>query len=336
VGDPQVTVNNLSKIEEGKPHTLSFMANPKYEDYVYSTLASVVIVNKTFIPVRPVKTTLIKVEDAYQAFTKLLHTYNGKNGHHVTGIQQPSYIASGATTGENVFVGAFAHIGEGATIGKNVKIHAGVYIGDHATVGDDCILYPGVKVYQKCQIGSRVIIHANAVVGSDGFGFARRKDGSYEKIPQTGNVVIEDDVEIGANTTIDSATLGSTIIRKGVKLDNLIQVAHNVEIGEHTVIAALVGISGSTKIGKRCIIAGQVGIAGHLEIADDIIIGAQAGVSKSFTTPGLTLLGAPAYEVNESKKIFIATRRLPDTIQKVAKLEAELEALKKKLGNDGK
>ncbi len=327
-GYPDVKVSSLSKIEEARPHTLSFMGNPKYEEYIYNTQASVVIVNRNFQPSKPVSATLIRVDDAYQAFAKLLEAYNSKNlTQH--GIEQPSLIAADATLGSDVYIGAFSYIGEGVKIGNRCKIHPGVYIGNHVELGDDCVLHPGVKIYQNCKIGNRVIIHANAVIGADGFGYTRNEDKSYTKVSQIGNVIIEDDVEIGANTTIDSATLGSTIIRKGVKLDNLIQVAHNVEIGEHTAIASLVGISGSTKIGKRCVIAGQVGITGHIEIADDITIGAQAGVTKSFTKPGINILGAPAYEADESKKIFIATRRLPDLIKKIANLEAELAKLKK-------
>lgn len=327
-GYPDVKVSSLSKIEEGKPHTLSFMGNPKYEEYIYNTQASVVIVNRNFQPSKPVSATLIRVDDAYQAFAKLLEAYNSKNSSQ-HGIEQPSFIAADVTLGSDVYVGAFSYIGKGVKIGNRCKVHPGVYIGNHVELGDDCVLHPGVKIYQNCKIGNRVIIHANAVIGADGFGYTRNEDKSYTKVSQIGNVIIEDDVEIGANTTIDSATLGSTIIRKGVKLDNLIQVAHNVEIGEHTAIASLVGISGSTKIGKRCVIAGQVGITGHVEIADDITIGAQAGVTKSFTKPGINILGAPAYEADESKKIFIATRRLPDLIKKIANLEAELAKLKK-------
>lgn len=332
-GDPNVKVKNLSKIEEGEPYSLSFMGNPKYEEYLYKTRASVVIVNRNFKPSKPVSTTLIRVDDAYQAFSKLLNAYNSKNSN-LNGIEQPSFISSDVRMGEEVSVGAFSYIASGAKIGNRCKIYPGVYIGNNVEIGDDCILYPGVKIYQNCKLGNRVIIHANAVIGADGFGYTRNDDKSYTKVAQIGNVIIEDDVEVGANTTIDSATLGSTIIRKGVKLDNLVQVAHNVEIGEHTAIASLVGISGSTKIGKRCVIAGQVGITGHVEIGDDITIGAQAGVTKSFTKPGMKILGSPAYEANESKKIFIATRRLPDLMKKIANLEAELEKLKQeKLSN---
>ncbi|MCX7742938.1 MAG: UDP-3-O-(3-hydroxymyristoyl)glucosamine N-acyltransferase [Flavobacteriales bacterium] len=327
-GYPDVKVNSLSKIEEGRPNTLSFMGNPKYEEFIYNTQSSVVIVNRSFQPSKPVSATLIRVDDAYQAFAKLLEAYNSKNSSQ-KGIEQPSYIASDASLGSEVYIGAFSYVGKGVKLGTRCKIYPGVYIGNHVELGDDCVLHPGVKIYQNCKIGNRVIIHANAVIGADGFGYTRNEDKSYTKVSQIGNVIIEDDVEIGANTTIDSATLGSTIIRKGVKLDNLIQIAHNVEIGEHTAIASLVGISGSTKIGKRCVIAGQVGITGHVEIADDITIGAQAGVTKSFTKPGINILGAPAYEADESKKIFIATRRLPELMKKIANLEAELAKLKK-------
>jgi len=329
IGDPQVTVNNLSKIEDGSPGTLSFLGNPKYEDYIYRTLASIVIVNKSFVPKNQVEATMIKVDDPYQAFSTLLAAYNTKtNGLH--GIEQPVHISPTATIGSNSAIAAFVYVSHRAKIGNNCKIYSNVSIGNDVVIGNDVIIHPGVKIYQKCVIGDRTIIHANAVIGSDGFGFTKGTDGVYAKIPQIGNVIIGGDVEIGANTTIDSATLGSTIIGDGVKLDNLIQIGHNVEIGDHTAIAALVGISGSTKIGKRCTIAGQVGIVGHVEIADDITIGAQAGVTRSFTTPGITILGAPAYEINESKKIFIATRRLPHMQDKLKALEKEIELLKKK------
>lgn len=333
IGDPQVKVSNLSKIEEGTPGTLSFLGNPKYEEYVYQTAASIVIVNKDFIPKNKVDATLIKVDDAYKAFAKLLETYNTKtNGLH--GIEQPSHIAPTASIGTNTAIAAFVYVSHRAKIGNNCKIYSNVSIGNDVVIGNDVIIHPGVKIYQKCVIGDRCIIHSNAVIGSDGFGFTKDETGAYKKIPQIGNVIIEEDVEIGANTTIDSATLGSTIIRKGAKLDNLIQIGHNVEIGEHTAIAALVGISGSTKIGKRCTIAGQVGMVGHIEIADDCIIGAQAGITRSFTTPGITILGAPAYEMNETKRIFVATRRLPDLIEKVKSMEAELKRLKSEINKE--
>lgn len=329
VGNPEVKVSNLSKIEEGKPQTLSFMANPKYEEYVYNTEASVVIVNKTFEPSRPVAATLIRVDDAYKAFATLLSAYNSKNSSQASGIHPSAVIAEDVVLGEGASVGPFVSIGKGVKIGKNVMLYSHVSIGDQVTIGDNCVLYSGVKVYQNCEIGSHANIHANAVIGSDGFGFTRNDDGSYTKIPQTGNVVIGNDVEIGANTTIDSATLGSTYIGHGVKLDNLVMVAHNCYIGDHTAIASMVGLAGSVKIGKRCIIAGQVGFSGHIEIADDVTIGPQAGVTKSYKVPGTILLGSPAYEVRETKRIFAVSRRLPDLAEKVSRLEKELAALKK-------
>ncbi|MCZ2443129.1 MAG: UDP-3-O-(3-hydroxymyristoyl)glucosamine N-acyltransferase [Flavobacteriales bacterium] len=329
-GNPDTIVTGLSKIEEGTPNTLSFMANPKYEQYIYSTNASIVLVNQSFVPEKPVLTTLIRVADAYQSFVSLLQTYNSKK-EISSGVEQPSFIAEDAKLGKDLYLGAFAYIGSGAVIGDRCRIFPGVYIGANVVIGNDCTIYPGVKIYHHCVLGSRVIIHANTVIGSDGFGYARNSDKSYAKIAQTGNVLIEDDVEIGACTTVDAATLGSTIIKKGTKLDNQIQVGHNVEIGEHTVMAAQVGISGSTKIGKYCVLAGQVGLAGHLSIADDVIIGAQAGVTKSVTKDGVTILGSPAYEVSEMKKIFIATRRLPDLIKKIANLEAEIDQLRTKI-----
>lgn len=329
-GDSQIKVNNLSKIEEGKPGTLSFLGNPKYEEYIYKTLASIVIVNKSFVPKNQVGATLIKVDDAYKAFSKLLETYNTKtNGLH--GIEQPCHIAPTATIGNNTALAAFVYVSPRVKIGNNCKIYSNVSIGNDVIIGDNVTIHPGVKIYQKCVIGDRTVIHANAVIGSDGFGFAKNEDGTYLKMAQIGNVVIEEDVEIGANTTIDSATLGSTFIRKGAKLDNLIQIAHNVDIGENTAIAAQVGISGSTKIGKRCIIAGQVGIVGHIEIADDITIGAQSGVTRSFSNPGITILGGPANELKEAKKIYIGMRRLPDMVDKLRLLEKEMESLKKQL-----
>ncbi len=330
-GDPHVKVNKLSKIEEAVPHSVSFMGNIKYEPFLYSTNASVVIIGNDYRLKSKISPTLIRVNDPYKAFAKLLNAYEEKINkvEHKGIIENPCFISNNSSIAENVSIGAFTYVGNQVKIGKNSTIHPGCYLGNNVEIGEDCILYPGVKIYRNCKIGNRVIIHANAVIGADGFGYTRNDDKSYTKISQIGNVIIEDDVEIGANTTIDSATLGSTIIRRGVKLDNLIQVAHNVEIGEHTAIASLVGISGSTKIGKRCVIAGQVGITGHVEIGDDITIGAQAGVTKSFTKPGMEILGAPAYEADESKKIFIATRRLPDLMKKIANLEAELEKLKK-------
>lgn len=327
-GNPDTIVSGLSKIEEGAVGTLSFMAHPKYEPFIYETNASIVLVNSNFVAAKPVSATLIRVNDAHHAFVQLLQTYNNKQNHS-SGIEQPCHIATDAQIGKDVSVGAFAYIADGAVIGNHCKIFPGVYIGPHVKIGDDCVIYPGVKIYQHCVLGNRVIIHSNTVIGADGFGFTRNSDKSYSKIAQIGNVIIEDDVEIGACTTIDSATLGSTIIRRGTKLDNLIQIAHNVEIGEHSALASQVGISGSTKVGAYCVLAGQAGLVGHIKIADEVIIAAQSGVSKSFSKSGATILGSPAYDVSEAKKLYIAYRRLPDLIKKITILEAELEELKK-------
>lgn len=328
VGDPNVMINDLSRIEEGKPNTLTFLANPKYEEFIYNTAASVVIVNKDFDSKQDIKSTLIRVDDAYMAFASLLHTYNGKNDNKL-GIQEPVYIAKSARIGQNCYIGAFVYIGENAVIGDNTKVFPGCYIGDNAIIGSDTMLFAGVKVYEKCSVGNFCAIHSNVVIGADGFGFAQKPGKNNIKIHQIGNVVIEDGVEIGANSTIDSATVGSTIIRKGVKLDNLIQVAHNVEIGEYTVIAAQTGIAGSTKIGKRCMIGGQVGIVGHITIADDVKIAAQSGIQKSITKPGIAVQGSPAFEVEIYRRSYVAFKNLPDLLKKIANLEAEIKQIKK-------
>lgn len=280
-GKGNVEVSSFGKIEEAQQEQLTFFANPKYEEFLYTTKASIVIINDNYELKQPVDATLIRVPDAYIAFAKLLQKYQELAKGRLTGIQQPSYIDGSAKFGENVFVGAFTYIGENAVIGNNVKLYPGVYIGNDVTIGNNTILHPGVKIYFGCCIGSNVTIHAGTVVGGDGFGFAPQDDGSYKKVPQIGNVIIEDNVEIGSNSTIDRATVGSTIIHKGTKLDNLIQIAHNVEVGSDTVIAAQSGVSGSTKIGNNVMIGGQVGIVGHLQIADGAKINAQSGVSKS-------------------------------------------------------
>ena len=271
VGDASVTVNTCAKIEEGKPHSLSFLANPKYTHYIYETQASIVLVNKTFIPEKPINATLIKVDDAYKSLADLL-TLVENNKPQKTGIDPLAYIAPSATIGQNVYIGAFVYIEEGVVIGDNCQVYPHTYIGEKSTIGKDSILYSGVKIYHQCVIGNQCIIHASSVIGADGFGFARNEDGSYSKIPQSGNVVVEDNVEIGACTTIDRASMGSTFIRKGVKLDNQIQIAHNVELGENTAMAACSGIAGSTKVGKNCILAGMVGLAGHLNVPDNTIL----------------------------------------------------------------
>jgi len=321
-GDPDRKVSSVAKIEEAGPGDLCFLSNPKYEEYLYTSSASAVLVNETLVLLRPVTATLIRVKDAYASFALLLEQYDHIiSGSGNVGIEQPSYIAATAKIGKDVYVGAFSYIGENALLADGVKIYPGAYIGNNAVIGKDSKIYSGVKVYHGCVLGERVIIHAGSVVGGDGFGFAPLKDGTYKKIAQIGNVIIEDDVEIGANTTVDRATMGSTIIRRGVKLDNLIQVAHNVEIGENTVIAAQTGISGSTKIGKNCIIGGQVGIVGHIHLADGTKINAQSGLSKSVTNENVTLNGSPAFEYKNSLKSQAIFRNLPDLQARLQKLE---------------
>ncbi|HPH81246.1 MAG TPA: UDP-3-O-(3-hydroxymyristoyl)glucosamine N-acyltransferase [Flavobacteriales bacterium] len=327
-GDPEVRVNRLSKIEEGEPGSLTFLANPKYEEFIYSTKASLVIVNDSFVPDRAIGTNLVKVKDAYKSFAVLLDTYN-KISQNRSGREEPHTIASSAQIGDNPYIGAFVYIGENSVIGNNVKLYPGVYIGDNVTVGDDTMLFPGVKVYSDCKIGKDCRIHSGVVIGSDGFGFAPQDDANYLKVAQIGNVIIEDHVEIGSNTTIDRATLGSTIIRKGVKLDNLIQIAHNVEIGEHTVIAAQTGIAGSTKIGRFCMIGGQVGIVGHLVIADRVKIAAQSGIGASIIKEGDIIQGSPAFFIGDYKKSYVGFRKLPELMSKLEELERKLEELQK-------
>lgn len=327
-GDPEVKVDRIAKIEEATTGALSFIANPKYEEYLYTTQASIIIINETLVLEKPVHPTLIRVKDAYSSFALLLEKYNemmSNTGKH--GIEQPSHISKSASLGKDIYIGAFTYIGENVIIGDRVKIYPGCYIGDNAVISEDSILFAGVKLYHGCCLGARVTIHAGTVVGSDGFGFAPQKDGSYRKVPQIGNVIIEDDVEIGANTTIDRATMGSTVIRKGVKLDNLIQVAHNVEIGNNTAIAAQTGISGSTKIGKNCIIGGQVGMVGHIHIADGARINAQSGLSKSVTVPNTALTGSPAFDYKSSLKSQAIFRNLPELQQRLLKLEELVEEL---------
>ena len=327
-GDSSVKVNRLAKIEEGEPGSLTFLANPKYEEFIYTTKASLVIVSETFVPENPIHTNLIRVKDAYKSFALLLDTYN-KISQNRTGREEPHTIAASARIGENPYIGAFVYIGENSIIGNNVKLYPGVYIGDNVTIGDNSMLFPGVKVYSECKIGKECRIHSGVVIGGDGFGFAPQDDSNYMKVAQIGNVIIEDHVEIGSNTTIDRATLGSTIIRKGVKLDNLIQIAHNVEIGEHTVIAAQTGIAGSTKIGRFCMIGGQVGIVGHLIIADRVKIAAQSGIGASITKEGEIVQGSPAFFIGDYKKSYIGFRKLPELINKIEELERKLDEIQK-------
>lgn len=327
VGDPAVTVSNVAKIEEGKSGTLAFLANPKYENYLYESEASVVLVNRDFVPRQPVKPTLIKVDDAYQAFASLLELYIQARDGMKTGIEQPSFIHDSVSLGTGCWVAAFAYIGRNARIGENVKIYPHVYIGDNVTVGDGSILYAGAKIYDDSVLGKYNIIHAGAVIGSDGFGFAPQPDGSYRKIPQIGNVILEDDVEIGANTTIDCGTMGSTIIRQGVKLDNLIMIAHNCEVGQNTVMAAHTGLAGSTKVGRNCKFGGQVGLAGHLTIGDNVQIGAQSGIPGNVKS-GEIILGSPALDYRKAVRVFAVMKNLPELRQEVTQLQKEIKKLK--------
>ncbi|HEY8387265.1 MAG TPA: UDP-3-O-(3-hydroxymyristoyl)glucosamine N-acyltransferase [Parasegetibacter sp.] len=326
-GNPNAEVGSFGKIEEAKKGELSFLANPKYEEYLYTTSASVIILNEDYELKGEVQATLIRVPDAYSAFATLLTKYQELINHQLTGIQEPSYIAASATIGENCFIGAFAYIGEGVVLGNNVKIFPHVYIGNHVKIADNTIIHPGVKIYHQCVVGKNVSIHAGTVIGSDGFGYAPQKDGSFKKVPQIGNVMIEDNVEIGANTTIDRATIGSTFIKAGAKLDNLIQIAHNVEVGNNTVIAAQAGVSGSTKIGKNAMIGGQAGIVGHIQIADGSKINAQSGVSKSLKKPNSAVTGSPAYDYTSALRSQALIRSLPELEKRIQELEQRVREL---------
>ncbi|HEX8040335.1 MAG TPA: UDP-3-O-(3-hydroxymyristoyl)glucosamine N-acyltransferase [Chryseosolibacter sp.] len=325
-GDGSERINMLAKIQDaGKGH-VTFLSNPKYEQYIYTTGASAVIVNKDFVPKKAVSSNLILVDDPYTSFTALLEEYHKLLSFQKTGIEQPSYAAASAKVGEQIYRGAFSYIGDNAVIGNNVKIYPHVFIGENVVIGDNTILHAGVKLYPGTKVGSYCVIHSGAVIGSDGFGFAPQDDGTYKAIPQLGNVVIEDHVCVGANTVIDCATLlgDSTIVRRGVKLDNLIQVAHNVEIGKNTVIAAQSGISGSTKVGENCVIAGQVGMAGHIVIANKTSIGAQAGISKTIATEGQQLFGSPAFDVKEYYRAYAVFKQLPDLNSRLRELEKKM------------
>ena len=320
-GNPDTTVSSFGKIEEATAGQLSFLANPKYNDYLYTTKASLIIVSESLQLQKNITATLIRVKDAYTAFATLLTTYQNLKAQQKKGIETPSHIASTATLGDDIYIGAFAYVGEKVNIGNNTKIYPGVYIAENVRIGNNTTIHAGVKIYEDCVIGNDVIIHAGTVIGSDGFGFAPQPDGSYQKVPQIGNVIIEDQVEIGANTTIDRATMGSTIIKKGVKLDNLIQIAHNVEIGSQTVIAAQTGISGSTKLGQKIMIGGQAGIAGHLTIADGVKIAGGAGVTKNLEGEGKSYAGFPAEDAKQSLKTQVYTRQLPELEKRVKELE---------------
>ncbi|MBK7432669.1 MAG: UDP-3-O-(3-hydroxymyristoyl)glucosamine N-acyltransferase [Chitinophagaceae bacterium] len=326
-GDPNTAVSSFGKIEEAQPGQLSFLANPKYEEYLYRTGASIIIINESLELKEPVKATLIKVQDAYTAFATLLDKYQQIERQQLKGIQQPVYIDATAKTGENVFIGAFAYLGKNVVVADGSKIFPHVFLGENVQVGENCIIHPGVKIYHDCIIGSNVTIHAGTVIGSDGFGFAPQPDGTFRKVPQIGNVVIEDHVEVGANATIDRATIGSTLIRSGAKLDNLVQIAHNVEVGNNTVIAALAGVSGSSKIGNGVMIGGQAGIAGHLQIADGCKINAQSGLGKSLKTPGTSVTGSPAYDYSSAIRSQATARNLPQLEKRVMELESLLASM---------
>lgn len=309
VGDPEATVSSVARIESGKPGTLCFLANPKYEHYLYTCKASIILINKSFEPKESVSATLVKVDNAYEAIASLLDLLNTLKSEKRRGRAFSARISWSAKLDKGVYVGVLAYVGKKVRVGRGTQIYPQVYLGDGVVVGENCIIYPGVKIYKGCKIGNNCIIHAGAVIGSDGFGFAPTADGSYKKIPQTGIVTIEDDCEIGANTVIDRSTMGTTLIEKGVKLDNLIQVAHNVVIGSNTVIAAQAGIAGSTKIGRSCMIGGQVGFAGHIHIADRTMIGAQAGLMSDIKEEGRTLLGSPAMDHKDFMRAYAVFRR---------------------------
>lgn len=328
-GNPDIKVNSVAKIEEGHEGALSFLANPKYEHYIYSTGSSVVLVNRSFVPSEKIKATLIRVENAYEAFASLLRLVDQarprKKGIHATAI-----IETSAIIGKDVYIGPYACIGENCVIGDGCSVYPHVYIGDNTKLGKNCFVYPGVKIYHECIIGEGCIIHAGSVIGSDGFGFAPQSESEFMKIPQLGNVILEDHVEIGANVTIDRATMGSTIIRKGVKLDNLIQIGHNVDVGENTVMAAQTGVAGSAKIGKNCMFGGQVGIAGHNKIANGTKIGAQAGILGDVRDENTIILGSPAIDYKLYLKSSVIFKKLPELKNKIDTLEKELESLRKK------
>ena len=323
VGDPDVEVSKLSKIEEGIKGSITFLANPKYKPYIYSTKASITIVNKDFVAEDIITSTLIKVDDAYKSFSKLLEYYNQVKMNKV-GVEQPSFISDSAKHGSNIYLGAFSYLGENVVIGDNVKIYPNAYIGDNVVIGNDVIIFSGAKIYSETIIGNNCVINSGAIIGADGFGFTPNEKGEYTKVPQTGNVILEDFVDIGAATTIDRATLGSTIIRRGVKLDNQIQIAHNVEIGENTVIAAQTGIAGSTKIGKNCMIGGQVGIVGHITIGDNVKIQAQSGIGRNIKDNEV-LQGSPAFGYSDYNKSYVYFKNLPKIVKNISDIEKEVK-----------
>jgi len=325
-GDPNASVSDISKIEEGKPGTLSFLANPKYEKYIYETQSSIVIVNADFKPQKKITSTLVRVKDAYESFASLLRLYE-ESKPRKSGISTQAAIAGSASLGKELYIGEFAVVSENASIGNGVQLYPQVYVGDHVKIGEGTILHPGVKVYEGCEIGAHCVIHAGAVIGADGFGFAPSQENNYEKIPQVGKVIIEDHVEVGANTTVDRATMGATILRKGVKLDNLIMIAHNVEVGENTVIAAQSGISGSTKVGRNCMFGGQVGLIGHIKIASGVKIAAQSGITKDIREEGIVIQGSPAFEFGPYQRSYLLFRNLPKIKEQINNLERKVEGL---------
>ena len=326
-GDPHAKVTSFGKIEEAKEGQLTFFANSKYEEFLYSTKASIIIINESYELLHTVNSVFIRVPDAYTAFATLLSNFQEIKQEQHSGIHEQSFIAKTARYGQNVFIGAFAYVGENALVGHNTKIFPGAYIGDNVHIGDNCVIHPGVKIYTDCKVGNFVIIHAGTVIGSDGFGFVPQADGTMKKIPQIGNVVIEDNVEIGSNTSVDRATIGSTVIKSGAKLDNLIQIAHNVEVGENTAIASQAGVSGSTKIGKSVIIGGQAGLAGHINIADNVKINGQSGVNKSVKTDGISITGTNAYEYTKAMRSMAIARNLPEMDKRISVLEALVKQL---------
>ncbi|MEO6404199.1 MAG: UDP-3-O-(3-hydroxymyristoyl)glucosamine N-acyltransferase [Ferruginibacter sp.] len=326
-GSNDVTVSSFGKIEEAGEGQLAFLANPKYEDYLYSTKASIIIVNESLQLKQSVNATLVRVPDAYSAFAILLDKYQQIKAQELTGIQEPVYIDATAKLGDNIFLGAFVYLGKNVIVSDGAKIFPGAYIGDNVVIGKNSIIHAGVKIYYDCVVGNNVVIHAGTVIGSDGFGFAPQKDGSFKKVPQIGNVVIEDNVEIGANAAIDRATIGSTLIKSGAKLDNLLQIAHNVEIGNNSVIAAQCGISGSTKIGNNVMMGGQVGTVGHIFIADGSKINGQSGISKSIKTPGSAVTGSPAFEYTAALRSQALMRNLPQLEKRIHELETIIQQL---------
>lgn len=326
-GDEDACVNSFAKIEEAGRGQLAFLANPKYEDYLYNTRASVVIVHSGLVPRSPVAASLVRVDDPYGAFAKLLAVYQQMTAHRPSGIEQPSHVSPVARIGRDVYIGAFAYVAEGAVVGDGAQIHPLAFVGRNARIGEGTVLHPGVKVYHDCVIGNHVVVHAGTVIGGDGFGFAPQKDGSYAKVPQLGHVIVEDHVEIGANTCIDRATMGATVIRRGTKLDNLVQIAHNVEVGSDTVIAAQAGISGSTKVGDRVQIGGQAGLAGHITIAEGSRINGQSGVTKSIRKERSAVNGTPAFEHADYLRTQAVSRKLPDLEKRLLELEALVRQL---------